>query len=139
VEATMRVSWSILLLMVNVVLASGACGASAQHARQREAGYQAQLGAFSAVFKPGMTRKDVEDQLRKSGRDFHRMCCMGDHKNAFDDLTKIGEESHPWYCSAHSVYIGFEFVSGGKHEFAEAHDSDTLKGVQIFHWFEGCL
>ena len=135
----MRAPWSVFPVIVALASASTACRASAEQARRREAGYQAELRGFSAVFEPGASRKDVEGRLRQSGRQFHRMCCMGSSKNAHDDLTKIGEEPHPWYCSSHGVYIGFEFVSGGKHEFPEAHDSDTLKGVQIYHWLEGCL
>jgi hypothetical protein len=119
---------------------SGACMHSAGQARRRDAGYQAQLAAYSAALKPGTTRKDVEDYLRSKGRDFQQMCCMNrPPKNAYDDLTTIGREPHAWYCSAHNVYVGFEFVSSGSHEFPEAHDSDTMKSVQIYHWLEGCL
>jgi hypothetical protein len=125
-----------ILLATSVSIA---CTHSAEQARRREAGYQAQLAAFSQSVKPGMSRQEVESSLRTGGRDIQQMCCMGKWKNAYDDLTKIGQEPHPWYCSAHSVYIGFEFVSDGRHEFPEAHDSDTLKGVQIYHWLEGCL
>jgi hypothetical protein len=118
---------------------SSACIHSAEQARRRDEGYQAQLAWFSQVLKPGMTRKEVESYLHANGRELIQMCCMGRWKNAYDDLTKIGQEPHPWYCSAHSVYVGFEFVSSGSHEFPEAHDSDTLNRVQIYHWFEGCL
>jgi hypothetical protein len=124
---------------VLLATAAPACVHSDERARHREAGYQAELATFAASLKPGTTRKAVEDHLRSSGREFQQMCCMGKWKNAYDDLTRIGRESHPWYCSAHNVYIGFEFVSGDRHEFPEAHDSDTLKSVQIYHWLEGWL
>ncbi len=116
-----------------------ACMHSAEQARRRETGYQEQLAAFSHALKPGMTRKEVESYLRKNGRQFLQMCCMGTHGSALDDLTRIGQEGHPWYCSAHNVYIGFEFVSDGSHKSWEADDSDRLKSVQIYHWLVGCL
>jgi hypothetical protein len=121
--------------------AAGACLHSAAAARRREAGYQAQLAGFSETFKPGMTRKEVEDHLRSNGREFRQMCCMWNdkRKNALDDLTRVGHERAPWNCSEHNVYIGFEFVSDGTHEFPEAHENDTLKSIQIYHWLEGCL
>ncbi len=121
------------------VLVAVACAHSAARAKQREAGYHAELGAYSAALKPGTTRMDVEAFLRRKGREFTQMCCMNHSKNAYDDLIRIGTERPPWYCSAQNVYIGFEFVSSGSHQFPEAHDSDTLKSVQIFHWLEGCL
>jgi hypothetical protein len=109
-------------------------------AQQREVFYQATLRSYSEALRSGLTRKDVESYLRANNKQFVQMCCMErSGKNAYDDLTKIGEESHPWYCSAHNVYIGLEFVSAGKHPFPEAHESDTLTKVRIFHWFEGCL
>jgi hypothetical protein len=130
----------VIAVLVLAAGAAGACLHSAAAARRREAGYESQLAVFSATFKPGTTRSDVENQLRRSGREFRQMCCMNRApKNAYDDLTQFGSEPRPWYCSAHNVYIGFEFVSTGTHEFPEAHDSDTLKGVQIYHWLEGCL
>jgi hypothetical protein len=129
------------MLTVAVFAATGAaCIHSAEQARRREAAYQAKLASFSEALKSGMTRKDVEGYLRKNGYEFRQMCCMNrSGKNAWDDLTQIGKEPHPWYCSEHNVYIGFEFVSDSSHEFPEAHDSDTLKWIQIYHWLEGCL
>jgi hypothetical protein len=119
---------------------AAACIHSAEQARRREAAYQAKLASFSKALKSGTTRKDVEGYLRENGYEFRRMCCMNHSgKNAWDDLTQIGKEPHPWYCSEHSVHIGFEFVSDGSHQFPEAHDSDTLKGIQIYHSFDGCL
>ncbi len=109
-------------------------------AQQRELFYQATLRSYSDALRSGLTRKDVESYLRANNKPFRQMCCMGrSGKNAYDDLTKIGEESPPWNCSAHNVYIGLEFVSAGTHPFPEAHESDTLTKVRIFHWFEGCL
>jgi hypothetical protein len=112
----------------------------ARLAEQREAFYQATLRSYSEALQLGMTRKDVEAYLRGKGKPFRQMCCMErSAKNAYDDLTKIGEESHPPYCEAHNIYIGFEFVSAGSHKFLEAHESDTLARIIVYHWLEGCL
>jgi hypothetical protein len=112
---------------------------AASLAAQRDAFYQATLRSYSEALQLGMTRKDVEAYLRGNSKPFRQMCCMESWKNAWDDLTKVGEESHPWFCSAHNVYIGFEFVSAESHRFPEAHESDTLTKVMIYHWLEGCL
>ena len=134
-----RLSLCKLTVVVFAATAAAACIHSADQARRREAAYQARLASFSESLKSGMTRKDVEGYLRRHGYEFRQMCCMNHGKNAWDDLTQIGKEPHPWYCSEHNVYIGFEFVSDGSHQFPEGHDSDTLKGIQIYHWLEGCL
>jgi hypothetical protein len=137
-----RVLISSLIVFALIALATGCVWAKRAErlAKQREVFYQATLRAYSEALSLGLTRKDVEAYLRRNNKPFQQMCCMErSGKNAYDDLTKIGEESHPWFCSAHNVYIGFEFVSAGTHEFAEAHESDTLTQVMIFHWLEGCL
>jgi len=130
------------LTVVALVTAAGWAWAkrAESHATQREASYQATLRSYSLALRPGSTRKDVEAYLQGNNKPFHRMCCMERlGKNAWDDLTKIGEESHPWYCSARNVYIGFEFVSAGTHSLPEAHEPDTLTKIMIFRSLEGCL
>jgi len=113
---------------------------AARFAAQRDAFYQTTLRSYAEALRLGMTRKDVEAYLRGKSKPFQRMCCMErSAKSAYDDLTKIGEESHPWFCSAHNVYIGFEFVSAQSHTLPEAHESDTLTKVMVYHWLEGCL
>jgi hypothetical protein len=130
----------ILLALVTDAVGCVSAKRAARLADEREAFYQATLRTYSEAFQLGMTRKDVEAYLRRKGKPFKQMCCMErSGKNAYDDLTKIGEESHPWYCEAHNVYIGFEFVSAGSHEFPEAHESDTLTKIMVYHWLEGCL
>lgn len=134
--------WRVLtphLILFALVATAVGC-ASAKLTERREASYQATLLSYSEALPLGMPRKDVEEYLRKKNRAFRQMCCMErSAKSAYDDLTKIGEESHPWYCSAHNVYIGFEFVSSGSHQFPEAHESDTLTKIIVYHWLEDCL
>jgi hypothetical protein len=136
---------ALILVLLVVVLGAGALRLiwvkrSAMQAQQRELAYQLALQSYSEALKPGITRKDVEDYLRGKNKAFSQSCCMEQARsNAWDDLTKIGEERSPWYCSKHNVYIGFAFVGTKPHFVPEAHDSDTLTAVRIFHAMEGCL
>ena len=110
--------------------------------RRREIAYQSALSSYSERFKPGITRKEVEDYFRARNIGFMQMCCV-DHKlpkTVLDDLTKIGEESAPWYCSESNVYVAFHFTGPERNGVAASADpSDTLRAVSIFHWLEGCL
>ena len=130
-------------ILFALVAAAVGCASAKRTARlweEREAFYQATLRSYSEALQLGMTRTDVEAYLRGKSKPFKQMCCMErSAKNAYDDLTKIGEEKHPWYCEKHNVYIGFEFVSAGSHKFPEAHESDTLTKIMVYHWLEGCL
>jgi len=79
-----------------------------------------------------MTRMEVETHLHKEGIRFMQMCCVENH-SYWDDLIKIGEEGHPWYCSEHYVYVAFLFVATQpnepwKPERWKPHDTDVLKG-----------
>ena len=117
---------------------------------RREIAYQLALRSYSQLalrsysqrFKPGVTRKEVEDYLRSRNIGFRQMCRI-DHRfsqSVWDDLTKIGHESAPWFCSQNNVYVAFQFA-GPENNGARwsADPSDTLKAVSIFHWLEGCL
>jgi hypothetical protein len=130
------------LALLLVVLGGGAVRyARARTEKQREAIYQSLLRSYLETFTLGMTRKDVEASLRRDGKPFQQMCCMESSRrsSAYDDLTKIGDESAPWFCSQHNVYIGFEFNPTESHDVTQAHDSDVLTTVRLFHWLEGCL
>lgn len=114
-------------------------------ARLREIAYQATVRSYSGALKPGITRGDVEAFLRRNGRTIVHSCCMESEEwkqvkgLAFDDLAKIGEERAPWFCSEHNVYVGFEFVAVGTHEWSKADDADRLTKVRLYHALEGCL
>jgi hypothetical protein len=135
-----RVGFAIAFL---IVLAIGVAWMrqrqSERVAAQREAGYAAAVEAYARRMAPGLTREEVEHQLRAEGKEFFHMCCMGVNHNAFDTLVKIGEESPPWYCSEHYVYVGFEFVSNGTHDVPEARDADRLTTVRLFKHLTGCV
>jgi len=105
--------WRLLFLaLFLIVLGAGVFRyARARAQERREVTYQSLLRSYSQTFTPGMTRKDVEASLRRDGKTLQQMCCMDSSRrsSAYDDLTKIGDESAPWFCSQHNVYIGFEF------------------------------
>jgi hypothetical protein len=125
-----------LVLLLTLVTGCNAAGSNAQ--KKREAAYQTTLQSYTDVLKPGITRKYVEDYLRSKGATLQQLCCI-DERSAFADLLKIGKEKHRWYCSEHNVYIAFQFAAVEPHSHPEAHDSDTLKSITIFHKLEGCL
>lgn len=136
-----RVIASALLVLSVLLLAWGVVTHQSrkEQARRRAAAYEATLREYSAVLKRGMTRKTVEDYLRKQNAGFTHSCCMGASHNAWDTLVKIDEEKPPWFCSEQYVYVGFEFVSDAPHRFPEAHDSDTLTVVRLLRRSTGCL
>lgn len=130
---------ALLVLSMLVVACGVVTYQSRQQARRREAAYEATLREYSAVLNRGMTRKTVEDYLRKKNARFSHSCCMGAAHNAWDTLVEIGEERPPWFCSEQYVYVGFEFVSEGQHQPWEAHDADTLTVIRLLRRSTGCL
>jgi hypothetical protein len=133
-RASFRLTFLIFALLATVPKAP------AQSAKQkREASYQAVLQSYSEILKPGMTRKNVEEYLKAKGVKHERMCCI-DEKTAWVDLVRIGKEKHPWYCSAHTVYIAFQFADE-PHEGMRPSDRETdkLKSITVYHSLDGCL
>lgn len=114
--------------------------------RRRQAGYQSVLRDYTQALKPGMNRKEVEDYLRAKDVTFRQTCCVdateSSRRHTWDDLTKIGEEDAPWYCSQHNVYVAFQFTDHVKVETGYSmkdDDLDTLKAVTLYHQLETCL
>ena len=131
----------VLVVTLSVVVVRHRSEKRAQ--QEREAGYQSALRAYSGVLKPGMTRKDVEEYLRTGNVGFSQMCCveMKDFsKYVYDDLTKVGQEDAPWFCSEKNVYIAFQFTGQPRNATGPgADDSDKLRTITIYRWLEGCL
>ena len=101
--------------------------------------YDPDLRAYSELFKPGMTRADVEGSLNDRNTRFLRMCCVKEKRTALAVLVKIGSDKKPWYCSEHNIYVAFEFDAVTPPQFTSSLPSDVLQRVSIFHWYEGCL
>jgi hypothetical protein len=138
-----RILVSILVLAAAGLLALGIRNGQAK--RKREVAYQAALGSYTQVLKPGMTRKEVEDYFHGQNISFKQMCCVEatelSKRKSWDDLIKIGEEATSWFCSENNVYLAFQFVDDGKQQTNgwKADDFDTLKSITLFHWLEGCI
>jgi hypothetical protein len=111
---------------------------------KREIGYQAALGSYSQVLKPGMTRKEVEGYFHAKNISFVQTCCVEStgfsKKHSLDDLVEIGKDAAPWVCRENNAYLAFEFIDQGQHGTAwDSNDADTLKAVGIYHRLEGCI
>jgi len=141
--AAMR-RWGLLILTLVAItlIAFGVRSVLENRAqKKREIAYETALRSYSAALRPGMTRKDVEAYLTARNQKFRLMCCVETKKFAtgvYDELTKIGQEDAPWFCSEKNVYIAFEFA-GPQRNPPEAAPSDTLSKITIYPWLEGCL
>jgi hypothetical protein len=131
----------LLLLAVFVCLFSIRYAVKTRAQKRRALMYQAALDSYSQALQPGMTRKEVEDYLGTKNAPLHHMCCVkvkGSSNGAYDDLTKIGQEDPPWFCSQNNVYIAFLFI-GPKRAVTTADPSDRLTSIELFPHLEGCL
>jgi hypothetical protein len=108
--------------------------------RKREVAYQAVLQEFSRALAPGMTRDQVEQYLHARNLRFDRTCCAETQfpSNAsYDELTKIGQEDAPWYCSRNNIYLAFHF-SGRTRDTSEPDPADKFTAVKLYPRLE-CL
>ena len=141
-----------IVLLVLILGAAGllAWGIHRRFAREaqakREAAYQARLLSLTRVLKSGMTRKQVEDYLREKNITYMQECCVvaqeSGNRHTLDDLAKIGQEDHPWFCSENNVYLAFRFSDYGKPDSnwqIKDNELDALKSITIYHQLEGCL
>jgi cytosine/adenosine deaminase-related metal-dependent hydrolase len=133
--------WLLLVIAAIVVALSAAAlrhVSRAEAKKKREAAYQSALQAYSRNLRPGLTRKEVEDDFRTRHISFGQICCVED-RSAFADLIRVGQEDAPWYCSENYVYIAFEFTAVEPHHPLKAYDTDSLKTVTLFRQLGGCL
>jgi len=125
-----------------MVLASTCAVRQVLHKRaeqKRESAYQLLLRSYSEDLKPGMARQDVENYLNGKGARFSQMCCVAQNRDALDDITKIGQELAPWYCSVQNIYVAFQFTPAGRDNALRAEKSDRLISITIIRRLEGCL
>jgi hypothetical protein len=113
---------------------------------RRQTDYQTALSAYTQALKPGMTRREVEDYIQRKNAKFSHTCCVDSTETAkrhtWDDLVRIGQEEHPWFCSAHNIYIAFQFTDYEQQKAGfqfKDNDLDKLRAVTIYHSLEGCL
>lgn len=64
------------------------------------------LMAYRSALKPGTSRADVEEYLRRQGMPYARSCC---EPGVFSDRSKIGEMPPKWTCRNWNVYLDFKF------------------------------
>jgi len=139
-----RILLLLLVLLVGTLFGFGVRYEIKKRAREkREVAYQLALRSFAEVFKPGMTRKAVEDSLRANTHEFRQTCCvdMKEYKKgSWDDLVKIGEEDAPWFCNYTAIYVGFQFTGHEKFDgMWRADDSDKLTAVTLYRQYDKCL
>ena len=94
----------------------------------REASFHYTLWKYSREFKPGMTRKKVEDRLLSTDPNFHRTLPP---KTDFIDLGEVG----PLVCSVTQV-IALDFAMRDPQNID---DNDTLITVELRRQENGCL
>jgi hypothetical protein len=140
----LRPSIVAMLVIVALVIFSSWHILEKKAKQKREVAYQSALRSYSAILRPGMTRKEVEDYLGANKIKFRQMCCVDASqdfsKSVFDDLTKIGHEDAPWFCSETNVYIAFQFTRAtGNAGEADAEGSDRLRAVTMHHLNESCM
>jgi type II secretory pathway pseudopilin PulG len=105
-------------------------------AHQREVEYEEALRSYTTVLTPGMTRQQVEEYLQKMGIQFSRTPWVTNTDNS--DITKIGQEPAPYYCSRKNIYIAFQFAPEASSS-APPDPSDPLTNITIFPMLEDCL
>lgn len=139
-----KVLFALILLVVAAASALGVRHTIDKVKQQhREMAYQSVLRSYADVMKPGMSRKEVEDYLTVKNIGFRQMYCVDRtqfSKGVYDDLTRIGEEEAPWFCSYNNVYVAFQFTGPKRPDLSPtAAPADTLREVSLYRWLEGCL
>ena len=130
----------ILVLAAILIVVASVRWYERQAQRKRDARYQASLRQYSEQFRPGSSRKIVEDYFRAKGIPVWQEFGPGS-LDALSDLILIGKDAGPWYCSNWNVYVAFDFAALEKHaEFELAPlNSDSLRKIHVRHMGEGCL
>ncbi len=101
---------------------------------QRQVQYETALARYSAMFHPGMLRKDVESRLAAGKVEYSAICCGPDA-----DIIELGREYDvPWYCSYEAVYVTFEFDRNSPKPF-DPDPSGKLRSVQLWRRLGDCL
>ncbi|MFZ1939341.1 MAG: hypothetical protein ACLQHT_21160 [Terracidiphilus sp.] len=81
-----------------------------------------------------MTRGQVKEYLRSRGVEFGEICCI-DPGSSNAEITKIGFEVGPWYCTGYDVDVVFHFTGA----LASQDPTDALKKISIESFPVDCL
>jgi tRNA(Ile)-lysidine synthase TilS/MesJ len=94
--------------------------------KQDEDQYRARLSALRSAVKPGASRADVENYLRRQGMPYVRSCC---NAGVFSDRSKIGQLPPKWTCRNWNVYLDFRFQNT---EGNVASGDDRLTKIDLY-------
>lgn len=139
-------NWQGMKCLIGSALMAGAAitfaifvnrGAEARKQEKEAAESQAALLRYEQIFKPGATRKDIENHLRADNTGFFERCCYEEQTTA--TLVKIADDAPPWFCNELPVYIVFEFVPEPPFDPLHSLGADVLKHVHLVSNGEGCL
>lgn len=117
----LAVGWFVVFILAIVAVVSFVRG------KRNDAQYQATLLQYRSALKPGATRAEVEDFLRRQRLPFERTCCEA---TEFFDRTKIGTRSHKFFCSDQNIYLEFKFDNGPQ-KAQVASGSDALTKIDL--------
>ena len=106
--------------------------------KARIAGNQQALRTYSQTFRPGISRNQVQDLLRKKETNFFERCCY-EERSAFAVLVQVGEEDAPWYCSSWPDFVVFEFTGTQQGALLKPSPEDVLKDIHLASNGEACL
>jgi hypothetical protein len=128
----LTVSILVFLVLIGVV-AAWRYRLQERAREKREAEYDLARRTYAAVLQPGITRKDVEDYLRRNN-------VVTSSRSPDELLIKIGQEDPPWFCSDSNVYVKFQFDHHGQNPAQWLpRDSDILIAITVLHWSDKCL
>jgi len=118
---------------------------------KHEEGDQAILRLYRENLKPGMTRKEVEDNLRKRGIQFSRYGDLKPHQRwfstsgveisnlaAYTDVIRIRNEHVSWICSSMVVFIGIQFAASDDTHAAATQETDRLTEINLYDQSADC-
>lgn len=100
----------------------------------RQIVYQSILQSYNTSFSNGMTRTQIEDSLRTRGVQFSDICCLETGESS-SDITKIGFETGPWYCTGVDYYVAFHFTG----PLGSRNPKDALTKISIQSLPVDCL
>ena len=124
----MKRRW-LLIIVVMVAAASSIIAVRYVHQeKQATANLRAALYQYEQSFKPGMSRKEIKDDLRTKGIAFLEQCCNGVPNSPFSILAPVGERTS-WFCVPMPDYVRIEFAAVGPHKAGEPSNSDVLREV----------
>ena len=99
--------WLVVLVVIGLGVAALKHG---MHVREqgREAGCQTALADYSRNLRPGATREEVEQFIRRHGA-HSEADTEPDSPGSRDVLVQLGENPPPLYCSRRVTYLQLKF------------------------------